>query len=75
MGPDREPQEEETQVKLKWRKYFFDWKSLAKFIHCRCLIFSEQAEAVTSESEGEIEVAVPAGEEGQFTGCQDMSCT
>ena len=28
----------------------------------------EQAEAVTSESEGEIEVAVPAGEEGgQFT--------
>ena len=26
--------------------------------------FSEQAEAVTSESEGEIEVAVPAGEEG-----------
>jgi len=25
----------------------------------------EQAEAVTSESEGEIEVAVPAGEEGE----------
>ena len=45
-------------------KHFLDLIFLIKLKHCRWFDFYEQAEAVTSESEGEIEVAVPAGEEG-----------
>ena len=69
MGPDREPKEE-TQVKLNnivvvlSQNISLDNKSWT-LKHCSYLIVvSKQAEAVSSESEGEIEVALPAGEEG-----------